>query len=307
MANIAVWRRLNGWVKASLIIGPLMLISALSESNWSSGLFGLALLAGGGWAAYSKSRSMATEHEPWPWPPELRAQAEALARPIDPTPKRILPPDDKTAMIAQVATTKDALARLIAEKPPAWPWTVFTSVCLQRRGDVKTRLRNVASGYQPRPGNPLSGQEYCRIAGHAFQNMTDSIVQLEQFMLSPAFHGAFGTEGDEKSADADAIVGIANRLMDYHERFLAEAETCVQTPVEHEALVFVQDTAAFTLLPLMSYDQFISTFCVRIGEAQDLLPYTHGGTVWFDDVTLTMQIPDGLSERVTAHIKRFNP
>jgi hypothetical protein len=36
-------------------------------------------------------------------------------------------------------------------------------------------------------------------------------------MLTPAFVGVFGEPGDEGSADADAILHAANRLMDYHE------------------------------------------------------------------------------------------
>ena len=292
--------------KRVLAAGIFLLIAAFGGHSWPLGLVAIALLGGVWWMLYTKNVALKQTLQPWPWPPELRAQAEALARPIDPTPKRVLPPDEKTAMIAAVATTKEALAKLIGDKPPAWPWTVFVSVMLQRRDAVQSRLRNVASGYQPYPGTPLSGQAYCHIAGHAFQNITDAVAQLEQFMLSPAFKGAFGPEGTEDQADADAITGIANRLMDYHERFLTEAETCVQTPVEHDALVFVQDTSAFTLLPLMSYDQFISTMCARIGEAQDLLPYSHGGTVWLDDVTLTLKVPDGLDDRILLHIKRFS-
>lgn len=292
--------------KRALAAGIFLLLGAFGSRSWVAGLIGIGLLAGVGWMLYSKSVALNQTLEPWPWPSELRAQAEALARPIDPTPKRVLPPDDKTAMITQVATTKEALAKLIADKPPAWPWTVFTSVLLQRREDVRARLRHVASGYQPRPGIPLSGQAYSQIVGHALQNVTDAVAQLEQFMLSPAFKGAFGTGDDEKTADADAIVGIANRLMDYHETFLAEAETCEQTPVQNDVLVFVQDTTAFALLPLMAYDQFISTMCARIGEAQDLLPYSHGGVVQLDDVSLTLKLPDGLVDRIMGHIKRFN-
>jgi hypothetical protein len=70
--------------------------------------------------------------------------------------------------------------------------------------------------------------------------------------------------------------------------------------------VFVQDTGALSLLPLVGYDRFISTMCARIGEAQDLLPYSSGGVLELDQVTLKVDMPDGLSERVVAHIKRFN-
>jgi hypothetical protein len=136
----------------------------------------------------------------------------------------------------------------------------------------------------------------------------DVLAQMEQFMLSPAFKGAFGevgTDGDA-GADAEAVSGIANRLMDYHETLLSQAEACLQTPVESDTMVFVQDAGALSLLPLVGYDRFISTMCARIGEAQDLLPYSSGGVLELDQVTLKVDMPDGLSERVVAHIKRFN-
>lgn len=290
----------------ALWAGAFLLVVALAERSWVSGLIGAGLLLRAGWVLQSARRTT-PELQPWAWPPDFRSAAEGLARPIDPTPKRRLPPDEKSAMIAQVAVTKEVLARLIADKPPAWPWAVFTSVLVQRRNAVQMRLRRCASGYQPRPGTaPLSGQAYAQIARQAMTGVADLVAQLEQFMLSPAFTGAFGDVAVEGSADSGAIVEIANRLMDYHETFVGYSERCLQTPVEPEVLVFVQDMGAFTFCPLMGYENFIATMCARIGEAQDLLPYTRVDTVVaLDDASLTMSLPDGLMERIVAHINRF--
>jgi hypothetical protein len=117
-----------------------MLFSAMSSGSWVVGLAGISVLAAIGATLYAAHTKTKAELQPWPWPADLRAQAEAMARPIDPTPKRLLPPDEKTSMIAAVATTKDGLSRLIADKPPAWPWAVFTSVVVQRRNADKSRL-----------------------------------------------------------------------------------------------------------------------------------------------------------------------
>ena len=291
-----------------LFAGVMMVWSALASHSWLLGLAGVGVLAAVGWAVYSARVKTKAELEPWPWPAGLRAQAEAMARPIDPTPKRLLPPDEKAAMVATVATTKEALAQLIADKPHAWPWAVFTSVLVQRRNAIQPRLRAVVSGYQPRGGMlPLSGNAYSVMAFESMNAIADLVQQLEQFMLSPAFKGAFGGGSGEGGADSDAIVSVATRLMDYHNALLGHAENCLQTPVNSEAFVFVQDTAAFTLCPLVGYQQFITTMCARIGEAQDLLPYTSGDDVIaLDDVNLAIDLPDGLMERLMAHIKRFN-
>lgn len=286
--------------------GAFLLVVALAERSWLLGLIGAGLLLRAGWAQHLARRST-TELQPWPWPPYFRSAAEGMARPIDPTPKRQLPPDEKSAMISQVAVTREALARLIADKPPAWPWAVFTSVLVQRRNAVQIRLRRCASGYQPQPGmTPLSGRAYAHIARQTTAGIAGLVAQLEQFMLSPAMRGAFGDVAAGNSADSGAIVDIANRLMDYHDTFLGYSERCLQTPVEPEALVFVQDMGALTFCPLLGYENFITTMCARIGEAQDLLPYTKADTVvGLDDASLSMSLPDGLMERIVAHINRF--
>ena len=299
---------LSRGTKWGLFGGVVMVWSALSSHSWLLGLVGVSVLAAVGATLYAAHTKTKAELQPWPWPADLRAQAEAMARPIDPTPKRLLPPDEKTSMIAAVATTKEGLSRLIADKPPAWPWAVFTSVVVQRRNAVKTRLRAVVSGYQPRAGLlPVSGKAYSATAYQAMDTISEIVQQMEQFMLSPAFKGVFGEGTGDGGADSDAIVSVATRLMDYHDALLMQAETCLQTPVGSEAFVFVQDMGAFTLCPLVGYQQFITTMCARIGEAQDLLPYTSGGDViGLDDVHLAMKLPDGLTDRIVAHINRFN-
>jgi hypothetical protein len=299
---------LSRGTKWGLAAGVVMLFSAMSSGSWVVGLAGISVLAAIGATLYAAHTKTKAELQPWPWPADLRAQAEAMARPIDPTPKRLLPPDEKTSMIAAVATTKEGLSRLIADKPPAWPWAVFTSVVVQRRNAVKSRLRAVVSGYQPRAELlPVSGKAYSATAYQAMNKISEIVQQMEQFMLSPAFKGVFGEGTGDGGADSDAIVSVATRLMDYHDALLVQAETCLQTPVGSEAFVFVQDMGAFTLCPLVGYQQFITTMCARIGEAQDLLPYTSGGDViGLDDVHLAMTLPDGLTDRIVAHINRFN-
>lgn len=71
---------------------------------------------------------------------------------------------------------------------------------------------------------------------------------------------------------------------------------------------FVQDMGAYTLCPLIGYQEFIPTICARIAEAQELLPYSDGDSVLqLDDVSLAISLPDGLMERLNAQIDRFNP
>ena len=306
MVSANAFQRLSGLSQLGLVAGTVALFAALTGGSWLLGIVGAGFLIGVGWKLYVAGQ-VEVYDEPWPWPADVRSLAEGMARPIDPTPKRLLPPVEKAAMVAHVATTEEELKRLIADKPPFWPLVVFASVVLQRRNAVQGRLRTCASGYQPRTViPPLSGRAYSRTAYAVMKECGDIVGQLEQFMLSPAFKGAFGESGREDSADPDAIVNVADRLMDYHETLLGLAEACLQTPVEAEAFTFVQDMGAFALCPLVGYEQFIETLCARIGEAQDLLPYTDPDTaIALDAVNLGMDLPDDLLDRIVARINRF--
>jgi hypothetical protein len=289
----------------TLIGGILFLVVGLGSGLWLPALAGLAALGTFGWFVRS-ALGKPDEREPFPWPSDLRAAAEGMARPVDPEPKRLLPPDEKAATIAKIAPTKAALDRLFVDRPPLWRWAAFTSVVVQRRNSVQPRLRTCALGYQPKPGTPLAGRQYSAIAVDAMQDVADLVTQLEQFMLSPGFTGALKSFSEADGAEPAAILHIANRLMDYHESFLTEAERCLQTPVETDVIVFVQDMGAFTMCPLAGYEQFIQTMCSRFAEGQEIVPYADD-TVQLDDVNLAIRLPDGLSERIQAHIRRYRP
>lgn len=293
--------------KRALGGGIFLLLAAFGSHSWLLGLIAVGLLGGLFWMVYNKAVALNKTLQPWPWPADFREPVEAMARPINPTPQRLLPLHEDAEQVAKIATTRDELARLISDQPVAWPWAVFTSVLVQRRNAVQERLRAVASGYQPRNGiHQVSGRIYAQIAYRSMNEIADLVAGFEQFMLSPAFKGAFGDGSTDGSADAEAIVAVANRLMDYHESFLAQAETCFQTSVDREVLPFVQDMGAFALCPLIGYQHFIPTMCARIAEAQELLPYSGGGRLQLDDANLEITLPDGLTERIVAHIDRFN-
>ncbi|MCB9417414.1 MAG: hypothetical protein H6522_09700 [Mycolicibacterium sp.] len=288
----------------SLIGGVLLLLAAIGGGSGWLALAALAALTPFGISAYRAGRRP-DEPEPFPWPTDLRAAAEGMARPINPEPKRILPKEQNGPEIAEVARTREGLDKLLADRLPLWRWAAFTSVLVQRRNTVQPRLRDCALGYQPRSGIQHDGRYYSALAFQVMQEVADLVAQLEQFMLSPGFTGALKSFSVDDGAEPDAVLHIANRLMDYHESFLAQAERCLHTTVNRDVTVFVQDMGALTMCPLAGFEQFIETMCRRVAEGRELLPYAEG-TVLLDDVQLAISLPDGLAQRITAHIKEFS-
>ena len=180
----------------ALCVGIALVWSGLSDRSWWAVLAGIGVLAAAVWRIVVARRvGTSANRGPgrrsfarWPriWPARLiRHRSDCC------------PPDEKTATIAHVATTQEELSRLIAEKPPAWPWALFSSVLVLRRNAVGARLRNCVSGSQPRPGMaPMSGQAYLTRVVEVMSTVSDLLGQAEQFVRSPAFTGAFGPTTD---------------------------------------------------------------------------------------------------------------
>lgn len=241
--------------------------------------------------------------EPWPWPADFFAAVARLGRPIDPEPERVLPLTLKPGT-ARITPTHAGIAALATDKPELWSLALFASVLVRRRNALQHRLRSCAIGYQPLPGEPLRPYSYTLVVGMLIQDMEEVGIQVERFVESPAFRGAFGEPMGDDAADADAIVHMADRLMDYHEQFVEKVETCLRMGIEASSVAYAQDVAAFVLCRLVAFDRFITTFCERVTEAQELLPYLHDAPIELDPVGAILEIPDDLNQRMLAHLRR---
>jgi len=235
------------------------------------------------------------------------AGAEAMKR-VDPQPDITADLDDnadyeKTAAVAYTAADLDTL---LAQKLPCWRWAAFASVLVQRRAAVQSRLRDDELGYAAPSGERANtGVE----VGHFVIDRMDELVGLvknvEDFMLTPAFIGVFGEPGDEASADADAIVHTAHRLMDYHDRFLAMAERCRALTAPSEYADLLHDLGLLMDVPVASYRTFIDDFVERVGEMPQMLHYAHGTTLELDPVVLRMDTDDQLVNRISRRLSHI--
>jgi hypothetical protein len=128
--------------------------------------------------------------------------------------------------------------------------------------------------------------------------------QMESFMLTPAFVGVFGEPGDEGSADADGIIHAANRLMDYHERFLGLAERCRGLAAPSHFGGLLRDLAHLMDAPLAGYRAFINEFVERVGEMPEMLHYARG-TIELDPVLLHIEADGKLLERISKQLNQI--
>jgi hypothetical protein len=202
-----------------------------------------------------------------------------------------------------VAYTAEDLAKLVRERPPCWRWAAFASVLVQRRAALQPRLHDSALGFTTPTGVRLhTGAEVKYFVTERMDELSQLVAQVESFMLAPAFVDMFGNPDDESTADADGIVHIANRVMDYLEQFLELSELCrgVSAPGHYADLM--RDCARLADVPLEGYRTFIDEFVVRVGEMAQLLRYAKG-TVEVDPVVLPMDVDNQLLARITRRLK----
>ena len=74
--------KLSNGAKVRLVAGVILFVAGVSDLSWPLVLVGLGLLASFAWSFW-KIYEVNRELEPFPMPADMRATAEAMARPID--------------------------------------------------------------------------------------------------------------------------------------------------------------------------------------------------------------------------------
>ena len=150
-----------------------------------------------------------------------------MARPIDPTPRRVVPPHEKASEIAHVATSMEELTRLLTDKPPAWTLAAFISVLVQRRNALQGRLRTVSAGYQPDPWEmSISAQEYYALAHSAMVRIANFGSQTEVILQTPVVGVADAFVEDMGAFAISLLVGYEKFILELCDR-LAEAQELI--------------------------------------------------------------------------------
>ena len=209
---------------------------------------------------------------------------------------------DREHPITALAYTSAELSTLLAGKPAGWRWAAFASVLVQRRASVEFRLLDCELGYATPSGVGVKrGIEVASFATDCMSELMQLVNQVEAFMLTPAFMGVFGEPDDERTANGDGILHVANRLMDYHERFLRLAERCRDFAAPTQYTGLLRDCSRLMNIPLDGCETFIDDFVELIGDMPALLRYG-SGTVEADPIMLHMAVDDQLLKRITKQI-----
>ncbi len=232
--------------------------------------------------------------------------AESM-RSISPPPdiERISNPGDEVEP-ASIAHTADELNTLLTDQPPGWRYAVLASVVVQRRAAVRRRLLDAEFSYCPtRRGPVLYGAQLHAVLHRLLSETVENVGKVDNLMLSKSFTTVFESSQAADPGVAEDIVHIANRLMDYHDRFLSTAEECRDLSVWVKHVDVQRDCMEMLNLPLHGYRRFEEEFVKRIGEMGEIYQWAVGDVV-LDRVTMNLGDDPRLLKRVMKELRALS-
>jgi hypothetical protein len=197
---------------------------------------------------------------------------------------------------ANIVHTREALDRLLKEKPACWQWAAFASVLVQRRAAVAPRLLEQKLRLVAPTGRRLhTGRDVGLHVRNRLADVTNVLKEMKAFDLTPSYMGMFGVRG-EGTADADGIVHVAHGLMDYHDQLLAIAEQYRSVSVPGRYAGLLSDCLSFMEGLLEGYHTFANDYVERVTKLREFAVFARGN-IEFDPVPLYL---DGGSQLIAA-------
>jgi hypothetical protein len=183
---------------------------------------------------------------------------------------------------------------MLDQKPSCWRFAAFASILFQRWAAVEERRVRLVLGYRADPSRRLRiNREVALFVAEQLRACDDLVKEVDAFMRAPTFMEVFGDPADESTADANGIMRIAHRLMDYYDRFLELAEECRDCSVPSQYAELLRDCSRFMNLPVRDFGNFIDDVLVRFEELR--VSVARGDDdVWLDPVLLRTTTDDHL-------------
>jgi hypothetical protein len=215
-------------------------------------------------------------------------------------------PDDDQPRFAEVVHTQEELTELFEEKAHNWRYAGFVSVLVQRRAAVQPRLRDHLLAYaRPTGERARDGRAVAEFVIVSMQDLAQLAQQMTDFMQSPAFRAIVCEPHDEASADAQSVMHVAMRLMDYYERFLVFAERARGLAAPSEYADLLNNCARLADTGLDGFHTFIDRFVHLVPEMPALLIAANGGDVEMEPIVLEIKSNEELLETIVAQLREI--
>ncbi|CAM5668356.1 hypothetical protein MAUB1S_04891 [Mycolicibacterium aubagnense] len=215
------------------------------------------------------------------------------------------PKEDDEPRFGEVQTTQEGLLTLLQERPNSWRWAAFASVLVQRRAAMEAAIRDHRLRYAPSTGqriDDLGGLQ--ELTMNTMYDVEQTGHQIDGFVRTGAFKSVFGTEDDESAADADGIVHVANRLMDFYERYIQLANRARGAAAPAQYINVLDTCARLVDGRLAGLDEFIEDYVGLVTDMPQMLIAAEGQTI-VRPVALRIHVDDSVLEELLRQIKEL--
>lgn len=227
----------------------------------------------------------------------------ALMRSLTPKPETVPFGAIRAGDVAAIVHTEQDLAVLVRDRPGVWHWAAFGSVLVLRRAAVAGRLRDHLICYAPPDRVRISDEhEVAAVVYRWAEELSDLVEQIQQVMLSRGFQSIFDNSCDEETADADAVIHTAHRLMDLHDRVLELSEHCRALSAPGSCEELLNTFALLVDVPLQGYRRFIDDYVARMAEIPEVLRYARG-PVEMDPILLDLEGDYAVMDRFFSQLR----
>ncbi|MGV0597771.1 TIR domain-containing protein [Mycolicibacterium porcinum] len=210
--------------------------------------------------------------------------------------------DDDEPKFGQIVFDAAGLTEIAQTRPHSWQWALFGSVLVQRREALKDQLRDHKLGYAPQNNERVTEiTDLVDLVRNSMHDVEQNSQQLVLLVKTPAFQAAFG-KPIELSDDPDAILHVANRVMDHYERFLQLAQRVRGVAARSDYLTVLDSCARLSDKPMAGMDQFIDDYAQIVADMPRLLREA-GGQDIEQPIRLRLHMDNDLLEVVVRQLK----
>lgn len=215
------------------------------------------------------------------------------------------PDDGEQPRFAEVVHTQDELTELFEEKLPNWRYAGFVSVLVQRRAALQPRLRDHLLAYARPTGERVrDGVAVAQFAVDSLNDIEQILLQLTDFMRSPAFVAVVCSPHDEATAETEPVFQAAMRFMDFYERLLVLAERARGLAAPSDYRELLNNCARLPDTSLDTFHNFIDRFVERVAEMPAIL-IAAGGEVEGEPMVLDFELDQELLDTIVEQVREI--
>lgn len=207
----------------------------------------------------------------------------------------------------RVPRSAEAITKLLADRPPGWPYLLYGAVVLQGIEAIEDRYRDHQLGYAPRSRtflNDADAYKHLQGALGVLPSLIDAFNRVLDIDAQAAAMGRAG-EADQPNLlpDADRTIHLARRFVSVYNEFLDWAADLRSLNIADDNLRAAADfQARWVDQPIDAIRSFANDY---VGELDTLVNRLLAGEYVYLQFKITAELPEAVTEGRRAAVARW--